>query len=86
MNSVEFKRFDIDQVGLLTKINLKLEKETKGDKNMSAIIAVIPEDSKTQTRKALKSIYPSIPRQNYPEGIQWRVIEKITDRYFTLTE
>ena len=86
MNSVEFKRFDIDQVGLLTTINFKLEKETKGDKHMSAIIVVIPEDNKAQTRKALKSIYPSILRQNYPEGIQWRVIEKITDRDFTITE
>ena len=47
---------------------------------------VFPEDKKFQAKQSLKAIYPSIPRQNYPEGIQWRAIENITDRDFTVTE
>ena len=47
---------------------------------------MVPEDKKAQARKALKKIYPSIPRQHYPEGIQWRAIENIADRDFTVTE
>ena len=53
---------------------------------MSAIHVVVPEDKKYQARKALKEIYSSIPRQNYSEGIQWRAIENIVDRFFIETE
>ena len=55
-------------------------------KKVHVIHVVVPEDKKTQARKALKEIYPSRPHNNYPEGIQWRVIENITDRNFTVTE
>ena len=47
---------------------------------------MVPEDKKAQARKELKKIYTSIPRQHYPEGIQWRAIENIADRDFTATE
>ena len=47
---------------------------------------VVPEDKTSQARKAFKSIYLSQPHNNYPEGIQWRAIENIVDRDFTVTE
>ena len=47
---------------------------------------MLPEGKKAQARKSLKVIYQSIPRQNYPGGIQWRAIENIADRDFTVTE
>ena len=87
MDSAEFKRLEVDQVQLSVKrIVLKPGKQTKGEKKVSAIHVVVPEDKKAQARKALKKIYPSIPRQHYPEGIQWRAIENIADRDFTVTE
>ena len=46
---------------------------------------MVPEDKKAQARKALKVTYPSITHNNYLEGIQWRAIENITDREFTVT-
>ena len=77
----------MDQVQLLTKrIILKPGKQPKGDKKVSAIHVVVPEDKKVQARKALKVVYPSIPRHNYPEGIQWIAIENIADRDFTITK
>ena len=65
---------------------MKLGKHPKGDKKVSAIYVVVPEKKKAQARKALKEIYPSILRQNYSEDIQWRAIENIADRDFTVTE
>ena len=57
MDSVEFKRFNIDQVELLTKpIFLKPGKQTKGDKKVSVIHVIAPEDEKSQVRKMLKAI------------------------------
>ena len=57
MDSVEFKRFNIDQVELLTKpIFLKPGKQTKGDKKVSVIHVIAPEDEKSQARKMLKAI------------------------------
>ena len=53
---------------------------------MSAIHVVVPEDKKSPVRKALKAIYLSIPRKHYTEGIQWRAIENIADRDFTVSE
>ena len=87
LESTEFKRYDIDQVELLIKrIILKPGKQRREDKKVHAIHVVIPEDKKAQARKALKAIYPSRPHNNYPEGIQWRAIENIADRDFTVTE
>ena len=87
LESKEFQRYNIDQVELLTKrIILKHGKQRSEDKKVHVIHVVVPEDKKTQARKALKEIYPSRPHNNYPEGIQWRVIENITDRNFTVTE
>lgn len=84
---MRFKRFEIDQVELLTGIIiLKPGKQTKGDKKIIAIHVVVLEDQKDQIRKALKVIYPSIPRQKYPEDIHWKVIENIADIDFTVTE
>ena len=68
----------------MKRIILKPEKQRKGDKKMSVIHVVVPEDKKCQTRKALKAIYPSISRQNCPEGIQRRTIENIADRDFAV--
>ena len=34
----------------------------------------------------MKTVYPSLPQPHYPEGIQWRAIENIADRDFTVTE
>ena len=53
---------------------------------MSSVHVVVHEDKKYQARKTLKEIYPSTPRKQYPEGIQWREIENIADRDFTMTE
>ena len=36
--------------------------------------------------KALKVIYPNIHHYNDSEGIQWRAIDNIADRDFTVTE
>ena len=41
---------------------------------------------KAQTRKALKIIYPSIPQQYYPQGIQGRAITNIVARDVTITK
>ena len=71
---------------LIKRIILKPDKQPKGNKKVSAIHVVVSEDKKAQARKTLKEIYPSIPRQNYPEGIQWRAIENIADRDFTVIE
>ena len=87
LDSTEFQRIDIDQVQLIMKrIILNPGTQIKGDKKVSTIHVVVPEDKNFQAKKSLKVIYPSIPRQNYPEGIQWRAIENITDRDFTVTE
>ena len=87
LESDEFQRYDIDQVELLTKwIILKPGKQRYEEKKVHAIYVVVPEDKKVQARKALKAIYPSRPHNNYPEGIQWRAIENIADRDFTVTE
>ena len=86
-DSMEFKRLDVDQAQLLTKRTiLKPGKQPKGDKKLSKIHVVVPEGKIAQARKALKAIYPSIPRQNCPEDIQWRAFENIVDRDFTATE
>ena len=62
VDSKEFKRLEVDQVQLFNKrIILKLGKQPKGDKKVSAIHVVVPEDKKAQARKALKAIYPCIP-------------------------
>ena len=45
-----------------------------------------PRRQKLQARKALKGIYPSRLHNNYSEGIQWRAIENIVDRNFTVTK
>ena len=83
LDSKEFKRLEVDQVQLLIKrIILNPGEQPKGDKKVSEI----PKDKKAQVRKALKVIYPSIPRQHYPEERQWRAIENIADRYFTVME
>ena len=71
---------------LLTPTILKPGKQPKGDKKMSTMHVVVPENKKAQTRKALMVIYPSTPRHNYLEGIQWRAIENIADIDFTVTE
>ena len=47
---------------------------------------IVPEEKKAQVRKALKTIYPSLSQPHYPEGVQWRAIENIADRDFTVTE
>ena len=87
MNSVEFKRFDFNKVELLkTRIILNHGKQTKGDNKISTIHIVVLEDKTSQTRKSLKTIFPSIPRQNYPEDIQWRAIKNTAGRDFTITE
>ena len=71
LDSTDFKRLKVDQVQLLVKrIILKPGKQTKGDTKVSAIHVVVPEDKKMQARKALRKIYPSIPRHHYPEEIQ----------------
>ena len=86
IESKEFKIYGIDQVELFNKrIILKPEKQTQG-KKVSEIHVVVLEDKKAQARKALKIIYPSRPQDNYPEGIQWRVIENIADRDFPVSE
>ena len=41
---------------------------------------------KHKLKKTLKNIYSSRPHNNYPEGIQWRAIENIMDRDFTVTK
>ena len=83
LDSKEFKRLEVDQVQLLIKrIILNPGEQPKGDKKVSEI----PKDKKAQVRKALKVIYPSIPRQHYPEERQWRAIENIADRDFTVIE
>ena len=70
LDSIEFQRLDIDQVQLIIKsISLKPEQQIKGDKKVCTIHVVVSEDKKTQARQSLKTIYPSIPRQHYPEGI-----------------
>ena len=87
LESNEFQRYDIDQVELLTKsIILKPGKQQREEKKVHAIHVIVPEDKKTQARKALKSIYSSRLHNNYPEGIQWRPVENIADRDFTVTE
>ena len=49
---------------LLVKRIILKGKETKGNKKVSAIHVVVPENKKSQARKALKKIYLSIPRQH----------------------
>ena len=68
------------------KRRLKPGKQIKGDKKVSTIHVVVPEDKKHQVRKSLKTIYPINPRQNYPEKIQWHAIEIILDRDVTVIE
>ena len=86
LDSKKFKRLEVDQVQLLIKrIILKPGKQSKGNKKVSTIHVVVLEDKRNQTRKALEAIYPSIPRQYYPEGIQWIAIENIVNRYSTVT-
>ena len=87
LESYEFQRYDINQVELLTKrIILKPGKQQREEKKVHDIHVVVPEDKKAQARKALKAIYSSRPHNNYPECIQWRAIENIADRDFTVTE
>ena len=87
LDSTEFQCLDIDQVQLIIKITiLKPGKYIKGNKKVSSIHVVVPENKKAQATKSLKEIHPSIPRQHFPEGIQWRAIEHIVDRDFTVTE
>ena len=70
LEPMEFQHLDIDQVQLIIKsISLKPEQQIKGDKKVCTIHVVVSEDKKTQARQSLKTIYPSIPRQHYPEGI-----------------
>ena len=61
-------------------------RQTRGDKTINEIHVIVPEEKKTQTRKALKIIHHSLPHPHYQEGIQWRGIENIVDRSFTMTE
>ena len=87
LESDNFQRYDIDQVELSTKlIILKRGKQQREEGKLHAIHVVVPEDKRAQARKALKTIYPSRPHNNYPEGIQWRAIENIADHDFTVTE
>ena len=65
---MECQRFNIDQVQLIMKsIILKPGKQIKGDKKVSVIHDMVPEDKKTQARKALRTFYPRMPRRNYLE-------------------
>ena len=64
LDSKEFERLEVDQVQLLVKRIILKGKETKGNKKVSAIHVVVPENKKSQARKALKKIYLSIPRQH----------------------
>ena len=68
------------------KIHSEARETNKRDKKVSKIHVMVPEDKKAQARKSLKTIYPSISSQYYPEGIQWRAIENIADRDFTVTK
>ena len=87
LESDDFQRYDIDQVELLTKrIILKPDKQRREEKKVHIIHVVVPEDKNIQASKALKATYPSRPRNNYLEGIQWRAIENIADHDFTVTE
>ena len=87
LDSTAFKEQNIDQLELVVKkIILHPGKQPRGEKKINAIHVLVPEDKKAQARKALKTVYPSLPQPHYPEGIQWRAIENIADRDFTVTE
>ena len=68
------------------KIHSEARETNKRDKKVSKIHVMVPEDKKAQARKSLKTIYPNISSQYYPEEIQWRAIENIADRDFTVTK
>ena len=87
LESTEFKANDIDQIELVNKkIILHPGRQLSGDKKVNVTHVIVTEEKKTQARKALKSIYPSLLHPHYLEGIQWEAIENIADSDLIVTE
>ena len=49
------------------KYHFEARETNKRGQKVSVIHDMVPEDMKTQARKALKTIYPRMPRLNYLE-------------------
>jgi hypothetical protein len=54
----------------------------KGSKRVKAVHAVCSIEDSGKVRDILKRMYPSKPRKEYPEGVQWRAIENTADPDF----
>lgn len=54
----------------------------KGSKRVKAVHAVCSMEDSDKVRDILKRMYPSKPKQEYPEGVQWRAIENTADPDF----
>ena len=56
-----------------------------GEGKVHTVHVIVLEDKKAQSRKALKKIYHIISQPHYPGGIQWRTIDNMVARDFTVT-
>ena len=62
LESTAFKAHNIDQLELVNnKIILHPGRQQRGEKKVNAIHVLGPEEKKAQARKALKTVYPSLP-------------------------
>lgn len=62
LESTAFKAHNIDQLELVNnKIILHPGRQQRGEKKVNAIHVLGPEENKAQARKALKTVYPSLP-------------------------
>ena len=66
-------------------IRIKKGALQKGAKRVKAIHAVCSMGDSDKVRDIMKRMYPSKPRSEYPEGVQWRAIENTADPEFPVS-
>lgn len=67
------------------QVRLKNGRWIKGEARPLAVHFFVRSRDTAKARKVLNAIYPSMPRKEYPGGVQWRFVTNVADPYFPKT-